>query len=175
MWKNNKYILVCGAIVPGSNSDLALMILEISYLLLTSRDLTEENLKGLVEWIQFCIIILPLCSYQTIYKKVRMKIRSESGDMDENSIVPWLGETFGRYRLLALEWCLQNDVIEMLLVETSVDALGVFKANLHRKINIKPNIKRYWQSICDGWFHFNGRSRASRNVKQAKITTTKNF
>ena len=39
-------------------------------------------------------ITWPLCSYKTIYKNPEHKTHIESRDIDENNIVPWLGEMF---------------------------------------------------------------------------------
>ena len=48
--------------------------------------------------------IWSLSSYKTIFKKHERKIHSESRDIDENDIVHWLGEMFGIFRRLAVEW-----------------------------------------------------------------------
>ena len=71
--------------------------------------------------------IWSLCSYKTIYKKPKHKIRSESRDIDENDIVKWLNETFSIFRRIAAEWRrlgFVHDVIRNMAIATSVDARG---------------------------------------------------
>ena len=57
-------------------------------------------------------------------KKSERKKCSKSRDIDENTIVHWLGETFNIFRRLAAEWrriAFVYDVIGNMVTATSVD------------------------------------------------------
>ena len=70
-------------------------------------------------WVQYMVTLL---EQNNIQKKL-----IESRDIDENDIVQWLGETFGIFRRLAVEWRRQAfvyDVIGNMAMSTSIDARG---------------------------------------------------
>ena len=70
-----------------------------------------------------CNIVDKARNVQNKCKKPKRKIRSESRDIDENDIVQRLGETFGIFRRLAVEWRripFVYDVIENMAIATSV-------------------------------------------------------